>query len=192
MRGIRTDLHGRGNYYYFGVPTQHRPLEMYFLDNFLRLNRVDKIIEIGTHYGGLTRFFAMQMYLQHGRNVEHLVTSIDIIDKKPQKLKDFKLYIPMQFFIYDCFAVPIHELIKNMIQQKHRVLLYCDGGDKDREFNTFAPYLKKGDFIMAHDRGTKEIPYVKIKDTVEDLKLIPMYEDVINKLECRIYAYKKG
>lgn len=41
--------------------------------------------------------------------------------------------------------------ITNEIQSDGTTLVMCDGGDKIKEFNTFAPYLKKGDVICAHD-----------------------------------------
>ena len=42
-------------------------------------------------------------------------------------------------------------LIKTNIQKEGKTLLFCDGGDKKCEFNTFSPFLKDGDFIMLHD-----------------------------------------
>ena len=45
----------------------------------------------------------------------------------------------------------IINLIEENIQKEGRTLLFCDGGDKEYEFNKFSPFLKDGDFIMLHD-----------------------------------------
>lgn len=41
--------------------------------------------------------------------------------------------------------------IADLIQQPGITYLLCDNGDKPRELMTFAPYLKPGDVIGAHD-----------------------------------------
>lgn len=43
------------------------------------------------------------------------------------------------------------KVITEYIQQQGTTLVLCDGGNKITEFNTIAPLIKSGDFIMAHD-----------------------------------------
>jgi hypothetical protein len=45
----------------------------------------------------------------------------------------------------------LNPLIINHIQRPGPTILLCDGGDKPREFNAAANFLKIGDVIMAHD-----------------------------------------
>lgn len=57
-----------------------------------------------------------------------------------------------RFTVGDCFDAPIQRHIQELIQNPNqRVLLMCDGGDKEREFNTFASFLKPNDVVMCHD-----------------------------------------
>lgn len=54
--------------------------------------------------------------------------------------------------IDDVFADTSKRWIWDLIHDsKKRALIFCDGGNKALEMQTFAPYLKEGDLIMAHD-----------------------------------------
>lgn len=56
--------------------------------------------------------------------------------------------------------------VQNIIQRDtNRVLIVCDGGDKPREMKTYAPLLREGDIIMAHDYG-QEITWRDIPSDV--------------------------
>jgi len=52
----------------------------------------------------------------------------------------------LQADIFDGKTVP--GLIKTM---PHPMILFCDNGNKPREFQTFAPMLQSGDIIAVHD-----------------------------------------
>ena len=45
----------------------------------------------------------------------------------------------------------LNPVIVEYIQRPGPTILLCDGGDKPREFNAAAHFLKPGDIIMAHD-----------------------------------------
>jgi len=186
-RGIRTDLHGRGHYYFLGTPLQHQPNEIYLLDNFFRLYKFAKIVEIGTNRGGLSVLFGLHSWMNNG-----WTWTFDIHNKVGMPTKWLLKNLPVKVMIGDVFERLECEFIKERLNSVGRTLLYCDGGDKDKEFNLFAPYLKIDDIIMAHDRGTKEIPYDNIKDTVQKYNLVPIFEKEIKKLECRIFMFRKS
>jgi len=59
------------------------------------------------------------------------------------------------------------EEIGKTIQEDGISIVFCDGNDKSREFNTFAPFLKVGDVIGQHDWNTE---YSKPEDTEETRK----------------------
>ncbi len=73
--------------------------------------------------------------------------------------------------------------IGEIISREGITFVFCDNGDKPREFNTFAPYLKKGDIMAVHDWGT-EINMGCIKETCQkyNLKLILIKECKKEKL----------
>ena len=44
------------------------------------------------------------------------------------------------------------------------MLLLCDGGNKNREFNLFSNYLKKNDVIMCHDYSESNADFLIMKN----------------------------
>ncbi len=55
------------------------------------------------------------------------------------------------FVMLDCFSDAGRSLIIDKIKNGGRVLLLCDGGSKNLEFNLFSRYIKERDVIMLHD-----------------------------------------
>jgi hypothetical protein len=98
----------------------------------------DIIIEIGYYMGGLTYWF-----FKNKKETAKII-SYDISDNHRVKYESDILFITK-----DCFSSEIE--IKNFIQNHGRTLLFCDGGAKEQEFNTFSKFLKKDDVIMLHD-----------------------------------------
>jgi len=104
----------------------------------------DRIIEIGTHKGGLT------LYLHKNKSNDCDLISYDIEASYNEVPKDYNI----DFRIGDCFSKETGEEIGKLIKEpSKRVLLLCDGGHKLREFSAFSEYLKCNDVIMLHDYG---------------------------------------
>jgi hypothetical protein len=115
------------------------------VDKFIRsIEPPTQIIEIGTGVGG----FSVFLYLSCLNHMTEFVT----YDINPTRLMYRGLFnkLNIDYRVADVFG-EAKETIINTIQQKGTTVLFCDGGNKIKEFNTFAPYLKKGDYILAHD-----------------------------------------
>lgn len=114
----------------------------------------DTIIEIGYNRGGLTHWF----FLNKKKRAKIIAYDISDEDRLSQK---FKFDEQIEFNINNCFSEFSINRIKDQIETGKRTLLFCDGGNKNQEFNTFAKYLKKNDVIMVHDYfdETIEEPY---------------------------------
>jgi hypothetical protein len=113
----------------------------------------DRIIEIGTYAGGL----ALLIYRNKLDSTELISYDINpnfnTVDKS----------INIDFRIGNVFEENIKNEIINLIQEENiRVLLLCDGGDKNNEFNLFSKYLKINDVIMIHDYKESDIEYSNI------------------------------
>jgi len=108
------------------------------------IKEFDRIIEIGTHRGGLA------LYLYKNKSEKCDLVSYDI----ESSYNEVPGIYEIDFRIGDCFnkstLLEIADLIKDPVR---RVLLLCDGGHKLKEFSTFSPYLKVNDVIMLHDYG---------------------------------------
>ncbi len=99
-----------------------------------------RILEIGTGSGGLSALFALYALQQQAQ-----FTTYDV---KPCRNRVLAA-LGVDFRRTSCWDAGAE--IAAFIQDGGRTLLFCDGGDKVREFNIFAQYLKPGDVIMAHD-----------------------------------------
>lgn len=104
----------------------------------------DTIIEIGYDRGGLTQWF-----FDHKKNDSKVIT-FDISDES-RLSQNYSFSPEIEFNVENCFSEWSINKIRNKIKMGGRVLLFCDGGDKDKEFNTFCKYLKANDVIMVHD-----------------------------------------
>ncbi len=95
----------------------------------------------------------------------------------------------------DCWEVRAE--IERLIAGDGPTLLLCDGGNKIREFNSFAPALKLGDVVAAHDYsptsrefaeitrpliwGHCEITDERIAETLRDCRLEPFHMEVMRE-----------
>lgn len=158
----RNPFLGRGNW--------HSMMEIFFLDHLLHVNRFNRIIELGGMQCGMTIIFGIHA-LRMGAEVKTFDIRSEPKDITYTKLKEV---LPIEFHQMNVFGPEAHKLIRAYMEEG-RVLLYCDNGDKDREFNTYAPYLKPNDVIMAHDCGTRELKWKDIEETVVKYNLKPLY-----------------
>jgi predicted O-methyltransferase YrrM len=120
---------------------------------FLSRHKPTRIIEIGTAFGGLTSLVA------------YLCPNAKVFTYDNRSILQAKLPPNVTAKVVDVFDVI--EEVADLIRADGEVLLLCDGGDKVREFNTFAKYLKPGDVIMAHDYDSGICPewhWIEIRD----------------------------
>lgn len=119
-----------------------------FFERFLRDNLFDRVIEIGTAAGGFA------WWLCH--NAKLPLTTYDI--------KDMPLHASLReagvnVVHGDVFSDQHRKDMQDSLRACGRVLLLCDGGNKVREFNEFAEFLKRDDVIMAHDYSADRESY---------------------------------
>ena len=130
-------------------------LESLYLE-LKKTNELPKtIIEIGMNHGGFS------LILNDSKISEQAdIYCFDIVDRGfDQNLKNTKI----KWYINDIFK--IESFVKDLINRDGKTILFCDGGNKVKEFNTFAKYLKSGDLILTHDYYKSEEEYEKYKNT---------------------------
>jgi predicted O-methyltransferase YrrM len=106
---------------------------------------VKRVVDIGTGCGGLTLFFGANMLQRDGK-----VLSFDIEEtQSAEAARDFEK-LNITFHKMSVFYNNAVELVREFIVDEP-ALVFCDNGNKGREFPLYAKTLKPGDFIMAHD-----------------------------------------
>jgi len=120
-----------------------------------------RVVELGTHTGGLTALLGV-----HCKNVGAALHTFDWSNSALLYADWFDL-LGVQAYLLDIFSADGEALIRTLIEAPGRTLLLCDGGDKRREFKSFARSLKDGDVIGAHD-CRNDSPYWSWQEISED------------------------
>lgn len=113
-------------------------------DKFFRIEKFDRIIELGTGNGGLTLFLGLYCLFSDCE-----LYSFDQEDKRADKIKSLLKRLPVKFYQRDIWKSA--DFISALIEENKKTLLLCDNGNKNREFKTYSDCLKPDDFIMIHD-----------------------------------------
>ena len=140
----------------FTAQQSHLAYEVFF--NFIGKIKPKRILEIGTGTGGFTQFLKFCVDY-HNLDTEILTYDIytrsdyEILEKKGVKVKIKN--------IFSSDYKKIDSGVINYIQSEGTSLVLCDGGHKISEFNLISKYIKKDDFIMAHDYAKNEKHFVE-------------------------------
>lgn len=148
---ILDDSKVRGHTVYKGFIAQQHDDYHIVMKEFIEQVRPARILEFGTAGGGFIlaiRDILNEIGLSH---VE--IMSFEVIDQPfYSKLRDANINIIIEnIFDYSYMNLEKPEKIVPYIQQEGITIVFCDGGFKIGEFNNITPYLKNGDFILAHD-----------------------------------------
>lgn len=125
-----------------------------------------RIMEFGTWKGNLSLYFLM---FCKARNAEFYTYDVKNRWKEMGSVEIKEMFeFPKHFYQLDIFR-NIDEIGK-IISQEGQTILFCDNGNKPREFNVFSKFLKVGDIIVVHDWG-KEVFQENVKKPCEEYKL---------------------
>ena len=115
---------------------------------------VKGFVELGFHRGGLASCLIARSFMT---DFWYLGTEIDRKIMEPAVIDLSKLSERSQIMITDNAQVNTIVAVNGwMAQREGQTLIYCDGGDKPREFRIYSRLLDVGDLIGVHDLG-KEI-----------------------------------
>lgn len=158
---------------FLGRKLSQTPKAIWLWEQVLTKYNFKRIIDIGTWRGNLS--FYLYLFCL-ARDAEF--HTFDVREKWQFDYPDLKkeLGFPSHFYGMDIFKNI--EKIKEFIQKEGITILYCDDGEKTREFNTFAPFLKTGDVIAVHDWKTEVSP-----ESIEKTKTDYGFKEIFVK-EC--------
>lgn len=144
---------------------------LFVLETVLTEHKPDLIIELGTGYGALSKFFSLFAP----------VVTFDV------RNLGIKKHPGVTFYHGDIFNQSVSGYIKSLIAGK-RIFLFCDNGNKPREFKTFVPMLKPGDVVFVHDYGL-EIKNSDMKETVDSCGLVSLYQELCHNLKTLLRGF---
>lgn len=169
----------------YGIHVVQSWYDLFFINCILQYEKpkFDLIVEFGAGIGASTLFLALS---SQG-------TTLHTFDKRPESknpiYQKIKQVLPITHHQEDLFSEVVEKKIKKLLRSG-KVLLYCDNGDKTREFNIYSKYLQRGDVIMAHDARV-EIKMEDIEETAFKNGLTPYHQEDSDRFGARIFCFKK-
>jgi hypothetical protein len=134
-----------------GVPAVQAWQDFMLWERFLNEAKPKTIIEIGTFEGGFSLYLYFQAY---SRNA--LFYTVDFMNFAKFDDETSPLFVNglKSFFLHvDVWSDAFQGFLQRGISDplSHPVVLFCDGGNKPKEMQTFSPRLSVGDYLAVHD-----------------------------------------
>lgn len=134
---------------YNGWTAQQNPHAFEAFYKLLSTVRPKQILEIGTALGGFTCYLD---YINKELQNKTKLISYDIYDRENYpEMRDQGIDQRVENIFAPNYSGLLVTSVEEFIKKDGTTLVLCDGGNKIREFNILAQYLKVGDIIMAHD-----------------------------------------
>ncbi len=138
------------NFNHLGIPSSHTWYELGCILEIIERHGVNLFIELGFLHGGLGSMLGARTMLVdsfHYFGVELRPQGVH-----PNFIKLANLLPKVGIKFGDVFSSEVQEMIgAKTISRNGCALIYCDNGNKPREFNDYSLRLKRGDLIMVHD-----------------------------------------
>jgi len=158
------------------IPTAQFDEQRFMFHRLIERFQIATFIELGTFKGGL----AYEMILTHPEMKVHS------FDHDVAQLHPLVRGIP-EIYIRDVFHKDTVAFVSSIINASDGpVLLFCDNGNKVKEFYLYYPLLRVGDFIQVHDYPVEATPEL-VKDVSEhylDLEPIDLNYYLANYTVC--------
>lgn len=145
-------------FYYKGIRVQQNRNILNSLNELSVEFSPTQIVEIGACDGGFTKILE-----DHKISKNAKIYSVEMSDNN-QLVEYSDKVVKIKG---NCFQ--LENKIGEIISKNGPSLVFCDGGNKNLEINTFSKYLKKGDIILGHDYApTKEFWHQNINGQIWD------------------------
>lgn len=143
---------------YLDCAAQQNPNAFKVFYDFIQDTKPSRILEIGTSLGGFTTFLKRSC-IELGLNTD--LRSYDIYERQGyDQIRLEGVDLRVENIFNDNYSY-VNEEVGNYIQSLGTTIVLCDGGYKIGEFNLLSKYLKKGDFILAHDYASNAEYYLQ-------------------------------
>ena len=179
---------------YLEHTAQQNPYAYKVFYDFIETVKPSRILEIGTALGGFTMFLKL---VCDDLKLNTNILTYDIYNRyEYESLINNNIDVRIEN-VFDEHYTQVKQEVIDYIQQDGTTVVLCDGGYKIGEFNLLAKYIKKEDFILAHDYATNsevfekeinlkywnwhEIQDLDIQDSVEKYNLESFKPDEFQK-----------
>jgi predicted O-methyltransferase YrrM len=129
-----------------GMPIQQVPSALPWLERLMVQYKVASVLELGTGWGATTCLF--------GLLCPDRVTTCALKDQRGAKAQLLHAKLGIEFVAADLYLAETVEFLWEIAASKQGddpMMLFCDGGDKHKDFLLYAPHTRPGDLIVCHD-----------------------------------------
>lgn len=129
---------------------------LYFFEYYIQHYGFEYVVEIGTQKGALSLFLANMASVTESFFFETFdVSEKDLDDRSVEGVGHWlreicKISQYCKFHHWDIFSHAAESRISAELEDK-KTLIFCDGGDKQREMDVYGGIIKPGDHIILHD-----------------------------------------
>ena len=144
-----------------------------------KVDKPDKILELGTGCGALAMFFRDEL-----PDVPIITVDISAWPCYDYMFSKADIDFRMEDYRTDPSLI-------EFVKADGKTFIICDNGNKPQEVAYFAPHMKQGDVIMAHDYvgypdhyewGASEITDQSVAEAVRECNLKPYQYDTMGKV----------
>lgn len=163
---------------FMGAGMSQNYVGIYFFEYYQAAHKFEYVVEFGSQKGALSTYWANAAAISEkfffdtfeiNKSQDWYNRPVEGAGHWFDKLAEISPYI--NTYEWDVFAdVTLNHVRENVEQFK--TFIFCDGGDKAAEFNTYAYLMKPGDRIAVHDWG-REIYQSDIQATLDECGLVP-------------------
>lgn len=156
------EYHNFGGIWPLGVSTSQSWFDVGAILNIIQTEPIEYVLEIGTQHGGLSVLLMARASYVKTFDYDGIEINEQLLDPR----------VPRSHIrIADAWSEDTVAWAHSMITSTQgKALILCDGGDKPRDLRTYAPLIREGDIIAAHDFTIE----IQIADFLE---LGPDYEE---------------
>lgn len=173
----------------FGIPASQWWDDLYLLGRACEVGGpFGAIVEIGTYFGGLSLALAL-----HAAQHEAAFATFDITPRVPHTPLTDQFVAPGCIFV-DVFTTDGQTLVRNALAKagERPALLVCDGGNKPKEVQLYAPTLKAGDWLAVHDFGSEiseaDIPTCLVPALDSEMAALHAYAGDVPRSYLRLFT----
>jgi len=152
----------------------HRCEDLVLIKSIVKKIKPKVVVEFGTFQGGFAGEIAETIKGWNG--------ILHTIDFKKFEMVDTVLSICKNITFHQCDILSEIDKISQLLLNDGTVMLYTDNGNKMKEIELYAPFLKKGDILGTHDYGTEVDPII-IEKMLKDWNFKQLYHEKFKAFE---------
>lgn len=176
----------------FGILVGHTWAEVGLLFEMINRLGVKTFVEIGVHKGGLAAM--LESHARYNADFQYMGVEINESIVEDQVKREIKKSRRCQLVFADALEPLTIRIVGQFLNDNlGPAFIYCDGGDKTREFKYYPQLLRPGDFIAAHDYDYGN--YARAEISQQHVRTVMEYENlglVMQSAPYRIIVAIKG